>query len=197
MSVVINKSRLNNFANQIWKSAEWLRGKLRDSAFMDSKKAFSDIQKEITDILEKKLTEDLLTRFERSGGIKGLWPGDMFGTEKAILFKGDTLFHAQDSYDRLKAIADKAKNNLEIQKNFVEFLRMLFYYATEGVLGWVSHEDVIKLVKKEEFFKIIWNVAICRPFNRRLIGSLEGYIKQLSAIITDENILSDCNGGRL
>lgn len=180
------RKMINKNLFRVSEMAEWLRGKLRDSAFMDSEKAFSDIQKEITDILEKKLTEDLLTRFERSDGIKGLWPGDMFGTEKKILFKDDTLFHAQDSYDRLKVIADKAKNNLEIQKNFVEFLRMLFYYATEGVLGWVSHEDVIKLVKKEEFFKIIWNASICRPLNRRLVGSLEGYIKKLSAVITDE-----------
>ncbi|MBU1366682.1 MAG: type I restriction-modification system subunit M N-terminal domain-containing protein [Candidatus Omnitrophica bacterium] len=29
MSAVINKSRLNNFANQIWKSAERLRGKFK------------------------------------------------------------------------------------------------------------------------------------------------------------------------
>ena len=29
MSAVINKSRLNNFANQIWKSAQRLRGKFK------------------------------------------------------------------------------------------------------------------------------------------------------------------------
>ncbi|TRZ48783.1 hypothetical protein D4Q80_03305 [bacterium] len=177
---------INKNLFRVSEMAEWLRGKLRDSDFMDSEKAFVDIRKEITGILEKKLTEDLLNRFERSDGIKELWPGDMFGTEKVILFKGDASFHTQDRYSRLKTIADKAKNNIEIQKNFVEFLRMLFYYATEGVLGWVSREDVIKLVQKEAFFKIIWTTSVCRPLNMRLVGSLEGYIKQLSAVVTDE-----------
>lgn len=167
--------------------SEWLRGKLRDRSFMDSEKAFTDIAKEITDMIEKQLAEDLLGRFEKKDGIKELWPGDMFGTEKSILFKYDSIFHSADSRIKLKAIADKAKDNIEIQKNFVEFLRMLFYYATEGCLGWVSHEDVIKLVQNKEFFEIIWQATTCRPLNRRLIGSLEGYINRLGSVITDKD----------
>ena len=178
---------INNNLFRVSEMSEWLRGKLRDRSFMDSEKAFADIAKEITDILEKQLTDDLLNRFDKTDGIKELWPEDMFGTEKTILFKADSLFYRAESYAKLRVVADKAKNNIEIQKNFVEFLRMLFYYATKGCLGWVSHEDIVNLVKKQEFFKIIWQATTCRALNRRLIGSLEDYIKQLSSVITDEN----------
>ena len=64
---------------------------------------------------------------------------------------------------------------------------MFFYYATEGCLGWVPHEDIVKLVQKQEFFGIIWQATTCRALNRRLIGSLEDYIKRLSSVITEEN----------
>jgi len=176
--------------NNLFRASEmsaWLRGKLRDRSFMDSDKAFSDIKKQINDILEKQLTDDLLNRFDRIDGIKELWPRDMFETEKIILFKSDSPYHSAKSYSKLQAIADKAKNNIEIQKNFVEFLRMLFYYSAEGCLGWVSNEDVIKLVQKQEFFKIIWQATTCRPLNKRLIGSLESHIKQFGFVVTDEN----------
>ena len=167
--------------------SEWLRGKLEERSFMDSEKAFAGIAKEIADILEKRLTSDLLNSFDRTDGIKELWPGEMFGSEKTILFKSDSSFHTAESYAKLKAIAGKAKDNIEIQKNFYEFLRMLFYYATEGGLGGVSHEDIIKLVQKQEFLAIIWQATICRPLNRRLIGSLEDYMKRLSSVIADAN----------
>lgn len=180
------KMIINNLF-RVSEMSEWLRVKLRDRSFMDSEKAFADIAEEISDILEKQLTDDLLKRFDRVDGIKELWPGEMFGTEKTILFKGDSPFHSVDVYTKLQAIADKAKNNIEIQKNFVELLRMLFYYATEGCLGWVSHEEVVKLVQKQEFFKIIWKATTCRPLNRRLIGALEDYLNRLNSAIADKN----------
>ncbi len=179
---VINKNLF-----RVSEVSEWLRDKLRDRSFMDSGKAFVDIAKEITDVLGKQLTEVLLDRFNRTDGIKELWPGDMFGTEKTILFESDSSFHSGESYVRLQAIADKAKDTIETQKNFVELIRMLFYYATEGNLGWVSHEDVVALVKKAEFFKIVWQATTCRPLNRRLVGSLEGYVKRLENGDTAEN----------
>jgi len=178
---------INKNLFRVSEMAEWLRGKLRDSSFMDSEKVFSEIRKEINDILQNKLTGDLLNRFDRTDGMKELWPGDLFGTEKTILFKSDSPFHSVDSYTKLQSIAGKARNNIEIQKNFVEFLRMLFYYATEGALGWAPQEEVIKLISKKEFFKIIWDGSICRPLNRRLVGSLEGYINRLSSVITTNN----------
>jgi hypothetical protein len=178
---VINKNLF-----RVSEIAEWLRDKLRDSDFLGQEKLFSDIRKEIVGILEKKLSEDLLNRFERTDGIKELWPGDMFRTEKEILLKDGTLFHTQESYLKLKNIADKAKSNLEIQKNFVELLRMLFYGATEGI-SWVTQEEVRKLIGKKDFFDIVWAASVCRPLNRRLIGTFEQYIKPLSSVVEDQN----------
>jgi hypothetical protein len=165
--------------------SEWLSGKLRDSDFMDSQRAFTDTRNKILEALNKNLTEDLLKRFERQDGIKELWPSNSFVSEKRILLKDDASFHTTEIHDRLKEISQKAKGNIEIQKNFVEALRMFCYGATDGI-GWVTQEEVRKLINKKDFFESVWNGATCRPLNRRLVGSLEEYIKRLSSVVSDE-----------
>ena len=165
--------------------SEWLSGKLRDSDFMDSQKAFADTRNKILEILNKNLAADLLRRFERQDGIKELWPSNSFVSEKRILLKDESSFHTTGTYDKLKEISKKAKENIEIQKNFVEALRLLCYGATDGI-GWVTQQDAQKLINKKDFFGSVWNGATCRPLNRRLVGSLEGYVKGLSSVVTDE-----------
>lgn len=162
--------------------AEWLLVKFSREADPAGKfKALSDVKKEIYEALWKKLTEDLLLRFEKVNGIKELWPGEFFVTEKNLLFKGGTFFHNEDIYAKLNNLADSAKDNVEIQNNFVEALRMLFYYAKDN-MGWIEPGDAQKLIQKKEFFDIIWNGATRKPLNLRLVGTLEGYIKILSSI---------------
>ncbi len=167
--------------------SEWLRGKLRDSDFMASQRAFTDTRNKILEALNKSLAEDLLKRFERQDGIKELWPSDSFVSEKIILLKEGSSFHTAGTHYKLKELSKKAKKNIEIQKNFVEALRMLCYGATDGI-DWANQEEVRGLINKKDFFESIWNGATCSPLNRRLIGSLEGYIKKLSSVVTDEKI---------
>ncbi|MBI5452824.1 hypothetical protein HY945_05155 [Candidatus Gottesmanbacteria bacterium] len=165
--------------------SEWLSGKLRDSDFMDSQRAFTDTRNKILEALNKNLAEDLLKRFERQDGIKELWPSNSFVSEKRILLKDGSSFHTAETHNKLKELSEKAKENIEIQKNFVEALRMLCYGATDGI-GWATQQEVQKLINKKEFFGSVWNGATCRPLNRRLVGSLEDYIKSLSSIVTDD-----------
>ena len=165
--------------------SEWLSGKLRDSDFMDSQRAFTDTRNKILEALNKNLAEDLLKRFERQDGIKELWPSNSFVSEKRILLKDDSSFHTAETHNKLKELSEKAKKDIEMQKNFVEALRMLCYGATDGI-GWVTQQEVQKLINKKEFFGSVWNGATCRPLNRRLVGSLEDYIKSLSSIVTDD-----------
>lgn len=165
--------------------SEWLRGKMRDSDLFEQSKAFADTRKEIQEILGKQIADDLLKRFERADGMKELCPSDFFISEKKIFLKDSTFFHSTDSYGRLKNISERAKDNTEIQKNFVEALRMLCYGATGGI-EWATQEEVQQLIKKKEFFSIIWSAAVCRPLIRPLVGWLEGYIKRLSSVVQDE-----------
>lgn len=95
------------------------------------------------------------------------------------------MFHIAEIYGKLKELSEKAKENIEIQKNFVETLRMFCYGATDGI-GWVTQEEVRELINKKDFFESVWHGATCRPLNRRLVGSLEKYIKRLSTGITEE-----------
>ena len=164
--------------------SEWLSGKLRESDFMDSQRAFADMRNKILEALNKNLAEDLIKRFERQDGIKELWPSNSFVSEKRIFLKDDSSFHTVETHDKLKKLSKKAKENVEIQKNFVEALRMLCYGATDGI-GWVTQEEVRGLINKKDFFESVWTGATCRPLNRRLIGSLEDYIKKLSSVVTD------------
>ena len=177
---IINKNLF-----RVSEMSEWLSGKLRDSDFMDSERAFSDARNKILEVLSKSLAEDLLKRFERQDGIKELWPSNSFVSEKRILLKDGTSFHTAEIHGKLKELSEKAKENIEIQKNFVEALRMFCYGATDGI-GWATQEEVLKLINKKVFFESLWRGATCHPLNRRLVGSLEEYIKRLSAGITDE-----------
>lgn len=164
--------------------SEWLRAQWRDFDVDGSQKALADLRKQIEDVLGKRLANDLLARFEKPDGIKELWPGDSFIAEKKILLKDGTFFHNEENYSKLRIIAEEAKSNIKVHENFVEALRLFFYYST-GHGEWVLAEDAKVLIKKSGFFGIIWFTAICRPLNRRFIGSMEEYIKPLELIVDD------------
>jgi len=175
---------LDKNMHRVSEISEWLREKMRDTHLIPPAKAFSGTRNKILKILGSGLVADLLKRFEKRDGIKELWPRDSYVSEKMILLKDKTPFHNDDLYKELRAVAGSSKDNIEVQKNFVETLRMFFYGATDGN-GWVNPEEVQNLIKKKAFFEIIWNAAICQPLNRRLVGSLEDYIKKLSPIVQD------------
>ncbi len=42
------------------------------------------------------------------------------------------------------------------------------------------------LIQNKEFFIVVWKGATCQPLNRRLVGSFEGRIKNLSKEIIEE-----------
>ncbi len=161
--------------------AEWLRVKFRGADPAGQFKVLADVKKEINEILWKRLTRDILARLEKTEGIKNFWPRESFVAEKRLLCKDGTLFHTSETYVTLNALAIKAKNNLIIQNNFVEVLRMLFYGTTD-YMNWIEPGDVKKLIEKKDFFEIIWNGATFKPLNRRLVGSLEEYIKKLCSV---------------
>lgn len=166
--------------------AEWLRKKFRHSDIDGQQRTLINVKKEIDAILEERLVEDLLSRFEKKGGIHDLWPNESFISEKLVLCKDGTSFHKKEVYEKLSVIAKKAEFNIEIQNNFVEALRIFLYYATNHS-GWVTPEEAQQLVKKKEFFNIIWSAAVCRSLNRRLVGSFEEYLHKMEDVFKDNN----------
>lgn len=133
---------------------------------------FIETHKTARAIIDAGVTERLFRRFEQKDGIHAIWGKSLFLYEKGLLFKGPSAFHTPENYKRLKAIADKAKDNFEIQKNFVEFCRMLFYSVTDFV-DWARPDEVKQLLLNDVFREIVWTATTVNPLNGRTVGSLE------------------------
>jgi len=135
--------------------------------------AFRPTHLEARKILNQALAEQIIERFERADGIKSIWGKTLFLAEKELLFSESSEFHTNEIYEKLDGIAQKAKHDIAIQKNFVEFIRMLFYSATEGT-DWAMPEESQKILKIERFRKIVWGAVTAKPLNGRTIGDTEG-----------------------
>ena len=137
----------------------------------------------------KALSDQIIDRFKRDDGINKLWGKDSYIPEKRLLFYKNSLFHNNSIYDRLREISKEAPNNPIIQKNFVEYTRMLFYASTNHV-GWTEPEEARNLLKEKEFMDIVWTAVVSRRMNRRTVGSLEKDRKMIiKEFLKDEKAL--------
>lgn len=144
---------------------------------------FKELHDKISKELEEALVEQLLERFKRIDGIKELWEYH-YRSEKRLLFNGNSSFHNESIYTKLRSIADEASSNTIVHKNFCEFMRMLFYGATQESSNLAAIDEVKNLLKeKKEFIDIVWKATVSRQMNRRTVGSLEEY---RSKIIKEE-----------
>jgi len=155
------------------------------SHVLESRKGFKPTYDQIVKILEDALGKDLSESFGRIDGIKRLWGHDHYFAEKKLLFTNHKSFHNKRNYKRLEEISAKAGSDPVIQKNFIEYLSMLFYSAS-GKANWVRKEDTIEILKDKNLLNIIWQAVISQPLNRRFVGSLEKDRKN-----TEKNILKD------
>jgi hypothetical protein len=174
--LVINLIKENLFQSE--NIAEWLYFKLKKEYSTEPKKAFENTRKKIKKILDNKLAKDIINRFEKINGIKELLDRNKFILEKILLLNESSVFHKQENYMRLNIIAKKAKNNLDIQNNFIECLRILLYGIADS-MGYneITSEKIISLIKKETFVEIIWNAAICNSLNKRTVRTFEDYLE--------------------
>ena len=141
----------------------------------------------VKEILEKALTEQIVDRFRNIDGIKELYgqKDRSFRGEKNLLFRLNPIFHNDDVYAKLQAIAQEAPKNLVVQENFYEFTNMLFYGATNH-LNFTNREDIIKLLRHKKFIDIIWAATTASRLNLRAVGSIEERRKNILQILNDE-----------
>lgn len=144
----------------------------RDTPWMESAKAFSLTANEVKRILEEALASKLVERFSTHGGITDLWDKDKHRAEKLMLFSPNSLFHSETIYRQLEQISKDAQADINIQKNFLEFVYMLFNECTDTD-SVTSPEECIKLISNGRFLSIIWDAATVKPINRRTVGTLE------------------------
>jgi nucleoside-triphosphatase THEP1 len=185
------KKLIIKIANKIKPQASSILDALREfhDPFLQNEKAFADTRKEVEKILQGALVSELINRFKINDGIRELWGKNDYIAEKKLLFYKDSLFHDDKVYKELKTVAEKAKNSIVIQNNFIEYARMLFH-ASVSVVEWTNSNETNELLKKSEFLTIIWNAVISQPLNRRLVGSFEEYRGIIKKdILKDDNAL--------
>ncbi|MBM4065663.1 MAG: hypothetical protein FJ266_08485 [Planctomycetes bacterium] len=155
---------------------------------LGSRKSFEATHKEIEEILEKAVVGQILDRFRRSYGIKELWKGDRpYRTEKRLLFSVNSLFHNEKVYNQLKNITQEVSKNNDIHENFCEYVRALFFAATD-CLDYTDKDEVIKLLKEKVFMNIIWSVVVSKHLNLRVVGTFEQKRKIIMVdLLKDEN----------
>jgi len=144
----------------------------------DNKPEFQTVSSQFKKILDDSLANRLLERFSVSDGIKPLWGEDSYLMEKDLLFTSDSSFHNSKIYAQLLQLSEKASVEFEIQKNFHEYCRMLFYAAAEGA-SWARLDEVRKILKNNEVRDIVWKATKARPLNARSVGSLEIHRKKI------------------
>jgi len=91
--------------------------------------------------------------------------------EKALLLQPNPYFHTEAIYIKLESAAQRATLESDIQKNFVEFLRMLMYAALDNAANF-DHEKALEILKINDFREMIWAAATRRRIHRRSMGSL-------------------------
>ncbi len=152
---------------------KWLYEQLENTS---GDKTTENIQREIRDILYKELAKELLNRFRKNNGIKEAYL--KLSIEHDFLSDSDSPFYSEESYKKLKAIADEAGEDIIVYGNLVDFLLLIWQpIAKIDIDG--SYGNLRKIMQKKKFFETIWQAVVCRPLNVRYVGTFEKAIKKL------------------
>ncbi|TAN45188.1 MAG: hypothetical protein EPN22_04105 [Nitrospirae bacterium] len=133
---------------------------------------FRQIYKDAQDELETALAEQILDKFREPEGIVIL-------TSKynkpiaSFLFSEHPAFHNEKIFCRLKKLACEAKSDIRIQKNFIAYVKKLFYEAVDKKELFPISEATVKLLKKQDFLDVLWSAVTVNPLTRLTIYSLE------------------------
>ena len=148
---------------------------------------FDKLIKEIYCIIESATTASFLNAFESPEGIESFWSIDYHSYGKSFLFSKRSVFHSAPLYrTKLKKISKKAGENIEIQKNFITYFRML-NHGGYGSGGTFSQKDCQALLQDHELLELIWSACVIKPLNPRAAGGLHRYrVNLLSQGIPEE-----------
>ena len=163
-----------SFASEM---CEWLYGELENSS---GNKAIQEIRKNVRDDLHKELANKLLDRLYKKDGIKEVFlDSTRLKTERDLLFKGNSPFYSEESYKKLKAIADKAKKNDIVYANFFHFLKTIWKPMIEESTTVQPNDELKEIMQRSKFFKVIWKAVVCRQLSVQHVSMFEEAIKNL------------------
>jgi len=128
--------------------------------------------------LAVKAADVLLERFTIPDGLEAFWGIELHQKGKHYLFDAASPFHAPAARRQLKAIAGQARENVEVQKNFVAYFRMLCYGAFER-RGSFPRLECRQLLRDRTFVRMLWKAAVAQPLNARNAAPLRSYRETL------------------
>lgn len=143
-----------------------------------------DIKCNLSEVAQDHLVEDLIKRFEVKDGIGELWGRGKNESLKYVMFRSNSPLWDADNRSKIEMIAANSKNKSIIHENFLEFTRMLNYFAKNGTET-LSSEKIRELVNNTDVLLLVWNTAISQPIQPRLVGSFKEYKKELESIVGD------------
>jgi len=132
----------------------------------------------LVEILERTVSRQTLSRFEKESGLDGFWSEKgMTSVEKAFAFDPSSRFHSEEFRTQLEGIAQQASHDTVVHQNFLTYFRMLAH----GALDASSFQMGLcrELLQNSDFTKLIWTAAIARPLNRRTVGDLRRFRNKL------------------
>lgn len=126
---------------------------------------------ELVDVLKPFVVADVQGRFERPEGIASLGRRLGSGVHHRLLMSPDFGLYTDTFIERMAQLADRAKHEVVIQKNFIDLIEGFAYsYTLSG--GPVPDEAIERLRKAARFVPIVWRGATASPIQPRMRSSL-------------------------
>jgi hypothetical protein len=150
-----------------------------DDPFGRKSEAFDATIEEIKGNLQHKASDYILSCFEKPNGIDQFWAINFYSKGKNLLFTKDSFLHSHTPYrERLRDTSLRVSQDREIQRNFLNYFRMLCHGALETTSSF--HLDKCEeLLQDTELLKFVWTAAVAHPLNPRAAGSLHRYYEKL------------------
>ena len=146
-----------------------------------------EIREKIRAMLDERLVEDFLNRFDKEDGIKKVYEDpDKFKIEHDFLSKNDSPFYSE-SYKKLEAIAAKAEENDIVRENFFYCLQIIWKPIIRGNTH-ESYRILRQIMQKQKLLQIIWKASVCCPLKAQCVKTLE---KAIQTSLKDEIIEKD------
>lgn len=142
--------------------------------------ALEQLQSTLVNTFRKYPVKLALKRFVIPEGVKAFRGRDVQTPDKIVAFDPKSAFHRGDSRAQLMATSRRAVDDIQIQRNFMLYLQMLFYGATEGES--FGRDNCRRLLRDRELVRSVWHAAVATPLNPRVAGSLKRSLEGVQSL---------------
>lgn len=148
--------------------------------------AFRSTVSELMQNLNVRLAWTIAELWEREDVVHTFWGQDHSWPEKDLILKPDTSFHTPPIRAHLRRLAADASTSPVIQRNFLEYVRMLLWAALGNGF---DAEAARRLVLDDQWMPMVWNAALSERIHSRTLGSLLENREKLRVALNNATLL--------